>query len=49
MLLERRLHEDDKISGLRNWIIKVCMLACNGTISRFSSDTEEQKQVYDFL
>ena len=54
MLSERRLHEgqnhlfcDDKISGFRNWFIEVCMSADTGrvTISRFSSDTEEQKQV----
>ena len=54
MLSERRLHEgqnhlfcDDKISGFRNWFIGVCMSADTGrvTISRFSSDTEEQKQV----
>ena len=54
MLSERRLHEgqnhlfcDDKISGFRNWFIEVCMSVDTGsvTISRFSSDTEEQKQV----
>ena len=54
VLSERRLHEgqnhlfcDDKISGFRNWFIEVCMSAYTGrvTISRFSSDTEEQKQV----
>ena len=54
VLLERRLQErqnhlfcDDKISGFRNWFIEVWMSADTGrvTISRFSSDTEEQKQV----
>ena len=54
VLSERRLHEgqnhlfcDDKISGFRNWFIEVCMSVDTGrvTISRFSSDTEEQKQV----
>ena len=54
VLSERRLHEgqnhlfcDDKISGFRNWFIEVCMSIDNGrvTISRFSSDAEEQKQV----
>ena len=61
MFSERRLHEeqnhlfcDDTISGFRNWFIKVCMSADTGrvTISRFSSDKEEQKQVLqktDFL
>ena len=54
MLSERRLHKeqnkllcDDKISGFRNWFIEVWMSADTGrvTISRFSSDSEEQKQV----
>ena len=54
VLSERRLHEgqnhlfcDDKISGFRNWFIEVCLSVDPGrvTISRFSSDTEEQKQV----
>ena len=38
---------NDKISGFRNWSIDVWMSADTGrvTISRFSSDTEEQKQV----
>ena len=61
VLSERTLHEgqnhlfcDDKISVLRNWFIEVCKSADTGrfTISRFSSDTEEQKQVLqetDFL
>ena len=35
------------ISGFRNWSIEVLMSADTGrvTISRFSSDTEEQKQI----
>ena len=54
VLSERRLHEgqnylfcDDKISGFRNWFIEVCMSVDTSrvTISRYSSDTEEQKQV----
>ena len=54
VLSERRLHEgqnhlfcDDKTSGFRNWFIEVCMSVDTGrvTISRFSSDTEKQKQV----
>ena len=54
MLSERRLHEvqnylfcDDKISSFRNWLIEVWMPADTGrvTISRFSSNTDEQKQV----
>ena len=54
MLSERRLHEvqnylfcDDKISSFRNWLIEVWMPTGTGrvTISRFSSDTDEQKQV----
>ena len=56
VLSERRLHEgqnhlfcNDKISGFRNWFIEVCMSVDTGrvTISRFSSDTEEQKQVLE--
>ena len=54
MLSERRLHEeqkhlfcDDKIFGFRNWVMEVWMSTDTGrvTISRFSSDTDEQKQV----
>ena len=54
VLSARRLHEgqnhlfcDDKISGFRYWFIEVCISVDTGrvTISRFSSDTEEQKQV----
>ena len=54
VLSERSLHEgqnhlfcDDKISGFRKWFIEVCMTVDTGRvpISRFSSDTEEQKQV----
>ena len=54
VLSERRLPEgqnhlfcDDKISGFINWFIEVCMSVDTGgvAISRFSSDTEEQKQV----
>ena len=54
VLSERRFHEgqnhlfcDDKISGFRNWFIEVCMSDDTGraTISRFSSDTVEQKMV----
>ena len=56
MLSERTLHEgqnhlfcNDKISGFRNWFIEVWMSADTGrvTISRFSSDAEEQKQVLE--
>ena len=52
-LSKRTLHEgqnhlfcDDKMSGLRNWLREVCMSANTGrvSISRFSSDTEEQKE-----
>ena len=54
VLSERRLHEgqnhlfyDDKISGFISWFIEVCMSVdtVRVTISRFSSDTEERKQV----
>ena len=54
MLSQRRLHDgqnhlfcDVKISGFKNWFIEVWMSAETGrvTISRFSSDTDEQKQV----
>ena len=54
VLSERVLHEgqnhllcDDKISGFRNWLIEAWMSADTGRvkISRFSSDSEEQKQV----
>ena len=54
VLSERRLHEgqnhlfcDDKISGFRDWFIEVWMSTDTGwaTISRFSSETDEQKQV----
>ena len=54
VLSERRLHEgqnhlfcDDKICSFINWFIEVCMSVDTGrvTISKFSSDTEEQKQV----
>ena len=54
MFSERFLHEgqnhlfcDDKISGLRNWLIEVCMSvdSCRGSISRFSSETEEHRQL----
>ena len=54
MLLERRFHEgqnhlfcDDKVPGFRNWFIEVWISADTGrvTISRFSFDTKEQKQV----
>ena len=54
MLSERRLHEgqnhlfcDDKISGFRDRFIEVWMSTDTGgvTISRFSSETDEQKQV----
>ena len=54
VLSERTLHEGenhlfyhDKISGLRNWLTEVWMSADTGWVStsRFSSDTEEQKQV----
>ena len=54
VLSERVLHEgqnhlfsDDKISGLRNCLREVCMPVdtCRGSISRFSSETEEHRQV----
>ena len=53
-LSERALHQgenhlccDDKISGSRNWLIEPWMLADTDRvkISRFSSESEEQKQV----
>ena len=52
VLSQRRLHDgqnhlfcDVKISGFKNWFIEVWMSAETGrvTISRFSSDTDEQK------
>ena len=61
MLSQRRLRDgqnhlflDVKISGFKNWFIEVWMSAetGRGTISRFSSYTDEQKQVLyetDFL
>ena len=54
MLSERVLHDgqnhlfpDDKISGLRNCLREVCMPVdtCRDSISRFSSETEEYRQV----
>ena len=54
MLSERALHKgqnhlfcDDKISGCRNWLIEVWMSGDTGRVKmlRFSSDSEEQKQV----
>ena len=54
VLSQRRLYDgqnylfcDIKISGFKNWFIEVWMSAETGrvTISRFSSDTDEQKQV----
>ena len=54
VLSQRRLHDgqnhlfcDVKISGFKNWFIEVWMSAetGRGTISRFSSYTDEQKQV----
>ena len=54
VLSERALHKgqnhlfpDDKISGLRNCLKEVCMPVdtCRGSISRFSSETEEHRQV----
>ena len=54
VLSERVLHKgqnhlfpDDKISELRNCFIEVCMPVdtCRGSISRFSSETEEHRQV----
>ena len=54
MLSKRRLHEgqnhlyfDDLIFGFRNWCIEVWISAdtCWVTISRFSSNIDEQKQV----
>ena len=54
MLSQRRLHDgqnhlfyDVKISSFKKWFVEVWMSAETGrvTISRFSSDTDEQKQV----
>ena len=54
VLSQRRLHDwqnhlfcDVKIFGFKNWFIEVWISAEIGrvTISRFSSDTDEQKQV----
>ena len=54
MLSEKTLHErqdhlfcNDKVSHFRNWLTEVWMSAGTGRVSvlRFSSDTEEQKQV----
>ena len=54
VLSERALHEgqnhllcDDKISGFRNWLIELWMSADTSRvkISRFSSDSKDQKQV----
>ena len=54
MLSERALHEgknhlfsDDKTSGLRNCLREVCMSVdtCRDSIVRFSSETEEHRQV----
>ena len=54
VLSQRRLHDgqnhlfcDVKISGFKNWFIEVWMSAETGrvSISRFSSDTDEQKQI----
>ena len=53
-LSQRRLHDgqnhllcDVKISDFKNWFIEVWMSAetGRGTISRFSCDTDEQKQI----
>ena len=53
MLSERVLQEgqnhlfpDDKISGLRNCLIEVCMSVdtCRDSISRFSSEPEKHRQ-----
>ena len=54
MLSQRRLHDeqnhlfcDVKVSAFRNWFIEFWMSADTGrvTISRFSSDADERKQV----
>ena len=54
MLSEKVLYEgqnhflcDDKISGLRNWLIEICMSidTCRGSISRFFSETDEHRQL----
>ena len=54
VLSQRRVHDgqnhlfcDVKISGFKNWFIEVWMSVETGRviISRFSSDTDEQKQV----
>ena len=54
VLSQRRLHDgqnhlfcDVKISGFKNWFIEVWMSAETGRviISRFSPDTDEQKEV----
>ena len=44
---QNHLFPDDKISGLRNCLKEVCMPVdtCRGSISRFSSETEEHRQV----
>ena len=41
------LFRDDKISALRNCLIEVCMSVdtCRGGILRFSSETEEHRQL----
>ena len=53
VLSQRRVHDgqnhfcDVKISGFKNWFIEVWMSVETGRviISRFSSDTDEQKEV----
>ena len=54
VLSQRRLHDEQNhllcdvtISGFKNWFIEVWMSAETGrvTISRFSSDTDEQEQL----
>ena len=44
---QNHLFPDDKMSGLRNWLIEVGMPVdtCRGSISRFSSVSEEHRQV----
>ena len=44
---QNHLFPDDKISGLRNCLRDLCMSVdtCKDSMSRFSSKTEENKQV----
>ena len=44
---QKKLFCNDKISGLTNCLREVCMSVdiCRGTISRFSSETDEHRQL----